>query len=53
VIWGEEIIEAKSSLTLVEEVKLLSPTHCLKSPRDLTPGKNQETEADISWVNLF
>jgi hypothetical protein len=54
VIWGEEFTEAKSSLTLVKEVKLSLPTRGLKSPReDLTPGKNQETDADISWVNLF
>jgi len=26
----------------------------LKSPREyITPGKNQETEADISWTNLL
>jgi hypothetical protein len=38
----------------VKDVKRLSPTRGLKSPREyLTPGKNQETEADISWTNIL
>jgi hypothetical protein len=36
-VWGEEITEAKSLLTLVKEVKLLLPTHCLKAQEKILP----------------
>jgi len=56
VVWEEEIAEAKSSLTFVKEVKLLSVTHGLKSPReDLTPGKNQRqkpTSAELLYSEV-
>jgi hypothetical protein len=46
-----EITEARSSLTFVKEMELLSPTHGMKSLREVrTPGKDQETEIDISWA---
>jgi hypothetical protein len=50
-VWKEDIVEANSSLTFVKEVKLLA---LKQSPReDLTRGKNQETEADISWTDII
>jgi hypothetical protein len=54
VVWEEEIAQAKSSLSSMKEVKLLWPARGLKGPREvLTPGENQEIEADISWTTVF